>query len=359
MLAAAALLASLASAPAQGSAIAPGVDLFATQPGQSYQSFSATPIPPDFFGPGSDPFDGIINFLGSPLGPLGPTDTVVERLAGASLSDCLTPVTVPIEIVALSLVSVNPITVTSNGGLNPQPWDVRVALSSQPQQQGTMSVRRQHADGGTFTATLPVQAKFVFTQVADPGNVRVLDTGGIMPPVSFSSTGHWTHTAPGFDVVTSPGGIPIDHDLDPGTPNKIIGASSNFIAGMRGVGGACGKLPDAYGKTLTEEEALLARHGVLPPQEGPPQGGREGATCLADRTCMVTTPGYATAIGGEYRGDNTYCAGDANDDGFDDACLGTYIPGMSPSGLTLLLIGLAGAGLWFVARRRAAGDSAA
>jgi hypothetical protein len=44
--------------------VQPGVDLFETSPGYSQGS---PDLPADFFGPGSDPFDGIIALEGNPF----------------------------------------------------------------------------------------------------------------------------------------------------------------------------------------------------------------------------------------------------------------------------------------------------
>jgi carbonic anhydrase/acetyltransferase-like protein (isoleucine patch superfamily) len=102
-------------------------------------------IPADFFGAGSDPFQGRVDLRGVPLetgGPfeLGDTDTVIRRPDDAQVPCDGTRVQVPIEIVQLSLVSVAPITVTENGGQNPTLWDVRVGLEDPAQRdvEGTM-----------------------------------------------------------------------------------------------------------------------------------------------------------------------------------------------------------------------------
>src|SRR5690348_12899539 len=91
--------------------IAAGLDSFETLLG-SEQNFNNAPIPADFFDPGSEPFGDIIGFEGVPLGPGETTDTLVERLDRAKLSGAFpSSDTVPIQIVALSLASVAPITV--------------------------------------------------------------------------------------------------------------------------------------------------------------------------------------------------------------------------------------------------------
>ena len=104
-----------------------GSDLWSTPGGgQSTHSFADAPIPAGFFGPGSEPFDGTVTFQGLPinnnpgLAPLdafdfGMTDTIVQRLDDMSLQQTGDMASTPIQIVALSLMSVEPITIMING----------------------------------------------------------------------------------------------------------------------------------------------------------------------------------------------------------------------------------------------------
>lgn len=138
------------------------------------------PIPADFFEPGSDPFTGTVRLGGAQFGS---ADTIIERIGSMDFPcDPASSQQVPIELVALSLKSCEPITVTSNGGLDPQEWDVSVDLSAVPAPPGHMTVLKTHANGGTYESTLFVQPVFTFTR-PDTGEVRVLDTGleGIVP----------------------------------------------------------------------------------------------------------------------------------------------------------------------------------
>ncbi|MFQ6093291.1 MAG: dockerin type I domain-containing protein, partial [bacterium] len=279
--------------------VLPGVDLFTTPPGgATFQDFSGFPIPADFFGPGSDPFDGTIVLGGVPLntnppGVLGPTDVIVERKEKAHLPDpCASSDVVPIEIVALSLVSSQPITVTYGGG-SPELWDVQVCLSNQvPQPQGTMTINHEHPDGGTFTADLPVIPRFVFTRQPD-GAVRVLDPP--LPPITFTTrNGHWVHCDPGFGLFTSPDcGLTVDHDCD-GVADVSVAASSNFVAGVRGISDVCPanctNPPIEFQKRLTKEEELLAAHGVLPAQECYSDMDEDGICDDADNCPEVPNP---------------------------------------------------------------------
>ena len=154
------------------------------------------PIPPGFFDPGSDPFFGIIVLRGLQIDvdQYGNTDTIVQRAA-----DPVQPVdppgtmgTVPIEIVALNLVSVEPIVVSNAGNL--ELWNVQVGLSQTPAPQGSLSATKTHLNGGTFSATLPVLPKLVFTRTTD-GAVRELDAGLFgLQPLEFSlPAGNFVH----------------------------------------------------------------------------------------------------------------------------------------------------------------------
>jgi hypothetical protein len=144
------------------------------------------PIPADFFDPGSDPFDGQVCLEGEPLGPtpfgeFGDADTLVRRSADP-FDRCELPSgtesdVIPTEVVALNLKSTDPITVTYNGGQNPDQWDVKVDLSTVVPEPGWITAVKSHCNGGTYTSELHVQPRFTFTKVGDPGEVRVLDTG--------------------------------------------------------------------------------------------------------------------------------------------------------------------------------------
>ncbi len=311
--------AGVVTPPAVSCPIQPGIDLFTTPGGgATYQDFSGTPIPVGFFGPGSDPFGGLIILGGRPLdpspaSPIGPTDTIVRRNAQANPPANGGSDIVPIEIVALNLVSVNPITVTYNGGQTPEQWTVQVCLSStDPQPIGGLRITTNGcgcAEGGTFDANLPVLPRFVFTRTSDL-STRVLDFGSAgIPPVDFQDlNGHWMPSDPGFNIVQAPPGLSFDHDCSPITP--AVGpqpGSSNFIAGLRMArceeNGCVG--PPVPIKRMTIEQALLAQHGVLPTQDClSPDSDGDGLCDDADN--CVNTPNPRQE--------------DLDDDGVGDAC---------------------------------------
>jgi len=302
--------------------INPGMDLWTTPPGGvSYQEFPpSNPLPPGFFGPGSDPFIGHLELQGDPLqtmppGILGPADTIVVR---PQIAELPSNNIVPVQIVALSLVSIQPITVTYDGGQNPELWDVRVSLSSSnAQPQGQIIIQAGPCDngGGTFESTLPVLPRFVFTRVGDGSNV-VVDPG---PPIIFQSAdGFWLPHDPGFGVVTAPGdSFQVDHDGNPDTPPRELLPLGpyNFYPGLRGA--HCQPLcadPPTFLKRMTHEQSLLAQHGILPPLPPGPDSDGDGIPDDCDNCPTIPNPMQE----------------DTNGDGFGDACEGLPILTVNP-----------------------------
>jgi hypothetical protein len=176
-------------------------------------------------------------------GDLGKTDTIVRRLQS---TDPLLPGeqdTVPIEIVQLSLVSVQPIQVDCGGNL--QNWMVMVNVAP-GSPIGSMTIHKQHPNGGVFSSTLPVRPLLTFTRIDGPCPTVVCQAVG--PIITFQSFGApWVHhTQPlGFDVL------------------EIPGCTTNFVPGV--------VQPEPGEPTPRElvvgfnENALLRAHGVLPP----------------------------------------------------------------------------------------------
>jgi hypothetical protein len=156
--------------------------------------FSHNPIPSGFFGPGSDGFIESFRLRGIPFHETT-ADTVVRRLSDFNITQNgknEAPVTIPIQIVMLSLASVNnPITVTYNRGQNPELWDVRVSLSPNEQQLlGSMTIRETNPQGGTYDVRLPVRMVITFTRQSD-GTTRTLPRS-----VEFGDNNvPWSHTA--------------------------------------------------------------------------------------------------------------------------------------------------------------------
>lgn len=284
---------------AQQTCIPAGDDCWTTPCGATVYDFCLRPLAAGFFGENSDPFDGTV-LLGG--GDTSEPDTVLTRLDTLILDGVPATDSVGLELVKLSLIGCGPITVTYFGGNKPQQWDVSVTLSDQGAEvpTGLMTVDRGHENGGTFSAQFFVQPVFVFTEVGNPGNVRVVDFGAEGDdPVPFETIadGSWVHT------------------LSDNIPHVPCG--SNFVPGVT-------EDPDTLEQCCTET------------CHANPGGGHQhcnmqcsvcprGACCLSDGTCdLVEATANQTAEevcldsgGQEYKGDGTVCE-DIDGDGIAD-----------------------------------------
>lgn len=248
-----------------------GSDLWNTPGlGCSYQEFPPGSLPANFFGAGSNPWPGgasfYIGLIGVPLagsGMVGNVDTIVERLAPANLGACGTQDTVPIQIKALSLASFKPVNVNF-GGNNNSKYDVVACLDNVAQPLGSMTIRREHANGGTFDSTLPVIAHLTFTKVSGASGVASATLSAAL--ITFQNPGSsgisacWAYDDGGLGIPGSGGGSGVDCNGN----GFSFPATSNFFAGVCYPGADCnnsGGPPDAQ---LTREAAQLAQHCILP-----------------------------------------------------------------------------------------------
>ncbi|MCP3902550.1 MAG: hypothetical protein GY715_02855 [Planctomycetes bacterium] len=193
-----------------------------TQNCEDFSAPSACPIPADFFGKGSDPFADTICFQGEPLGvvtlpgfgPLdfGDADTLVTRPSDP-FDRCDLPsansVQVPIQMEQLDLVSVSPITVTFNGGQDPEDWDVRVRVDGSAGQPAgsSLTATKTHCNGGTFDSTISVCPTFIFTKVGEPSTEVEIDYCGTCNPGGITMTANgvdWVHDIDNLVDVTNP-----------------------------------------------------------------------------------------------------------------------------------------------------------
>ncbi|MFH1374613.1 MAG: hypothetical protein ABII79_12535 [bacterium] len=322
MLMAAALVVSfsMASTATAQLVIQPGVDLFET-PNDSMtvdSQFTVTPLPAGFFGPGSDPFDGIIALQGSPLATLppdtlGPTDVIIRRLEPAVLLDDIIGIadTIPIQLIALSLRGTEPITVTYNGGQDPEYWWVEVCLSSNipPPYLGGMIINRLCDSGGSFEIDIrDVALKATFTPV--PGGLPIVMDPYRTDPLREIRDGRWsTYVPPPFSVYTVIDWVEVDTDCDGSPEYTIPPDASDFYPGITLEPCPPGP-PICGGKVLTLLDGPNIDHRMLPPQRTSPM---VGACCLPGGQCILTAPVCCGALSGLYKGDFTNC--------FPDPCL--------------------------------------
>ena len=160
--------------------IDPGFDLFETTSG----TFVDLPVI------GIVPLEGDPGPL-APLGNLGNTDTIVERLqgSGAPFDPPTDLVVIDIELVALSLRSVSPVDIS--GTL----FDLELisgSLLGEPgNPTGSMTIRHENSAGGSFSATLPVDVRLIFTEVGNPLNTFEDNIQKV-----FTSSAPWSHNPP-------------------------------------------------------------------------------------------------------------------------------------------------------------------
>jgi hypothetical protein len=229
--------------PCPGVVVAPGDDCWQTSCDGGYFEFGTgevPEIPEDFFDPGSESFGGGFRSQGNEEVEY---DTIVHRLEAMYFSNErpyeqeFNIQSTPIEMVALRLESCEPIEVGMPSG-GSQQWDVEVGLSSVTPPPGMLRATKTYENGGTFTSTLFVQPKFVFSRAGtatdcwtdcedgdcQDNDCRLLDTGeGVtgFPPL-----------APMVFEVDSDEEAPWVHSLPAGAPPaNLCDPDTNFIPG--------------------------------------------------------------------------------------------------------------------------------
>ena len=179
----------------QAAKIGAGYSFYETLSGTRFD-FSKQPIPAGLFGTGSDAVRGVVKLRGIPIGrfrraAVGTTDTIVRRRAAVALSKAR----VPIELVAMSLVSGSPLQVTYAGA------KVELGTSGsnyrRSRSHGPMIITGGNTSAGTFESSLTVWPRFTFIRRAD-GEQRTLDLGqlGASNGVLLRGRGRWTSQPP-------------------------------------------------------------------------------------------------------------------------------------------------------------------
>lgn len=193
--------------------------------GISFGGSSTFPaLPADFFGPGSLQFEGTITNIQKTKHD---ADMATIRETGASFSDPLIPVDIPIEIVALDLVSAEPITVNYNDG-STELWDVEVHLDPSQVSGGVLRVTHNpdgDPDGGTIVpldSFFDIAAEVTFTNTP-PGEATRYRGFYIIDRTNLTTTDAlWAHQnnniAGGADREFIPGTDP----ADPSAPLQVL-----------------------------------------------------------------------------------------------------------------------------------------
>ena len=234
----------LATAAPAGAQTAPQFSLFQTDPSQNVFHFvGRSAIPAGFFAPDSQTFEGAANFGGDPLvkfqgQDVGNADTIVERTADAAPGPSGAPGdAAPIELRALSLVSIAPIEVRTTTAV--QLWDVRATLSPSRPSTGSVRLTQTEANGGTLDSQITVYPVFTFTRLSD-GAQRTLDVGALPdeqrpddPVVGTDTPWRTGCVLPALEIAN---------------------LNSGFCAGQKPSGGT----------TLTIEQSEGLQHGIRP-----------------------------------------------------------------------------------------------
>lgn len=197
--------------------IQPGLDLWTTKGPSSLEFLEGSPnpsIPLGFFGPGSEPFSGVIELRGIPVDlGLGNTDTIIRRLQPVNLPNSGSTGTAPFELLPLHLTSVSPLEIQHDAGTSF--FDVFVDLDPLGL-ANTMNVTRLSGSGGTLTFGNMSYLMSVYFVNEDTGErVEFI----LRRPVSLASlaASDWSSNAP---AGTPPGGGP---GFYPTTPNTLFG----------------------------------------------------------------------------------------------------------------------------------------
>ncbi|MCH7811502.1 MAG: hypothetical protein IH958_02630, partial [Chloroflexi bacterium] len=175
----------------------PGDDCFTTLcNGNTFVDFSAQPIPPDFFFPGSPPFGSSVV-----LGGAGgfPSDTTVKRQQQMCFPGPLPQkVNVAVEVTQLDLVSCTCLSILG------QQFEMHVVLDGGAQSIGSLSATKEDAKGGTFSSNLSVNVEIWFEPCG--GGAR---TPPIFQFVSLTSSGnHWLQDDPNLTFCGASGFFP-------------------------------------------------------------------------------------------------------------------------------------------------------
>jgi hypothetical protein len=148
----------------------------------------------DFDFPGSPvPGLGIVDFIGKPIGP-GNTDTIVKRLDDADLPNNGDNGTIDIEMVALSLRSVDPVNI---GGTF---FDLGIVLASGFPSIGQMVITLDDILGvsGTFESFFDV---FFDVELYLAGTDTLVQTITGLDPLHLQGSGQWGSNPPPGAVI--------------------------------------------------------------------------------------------------------------------------------------------------------------
>lgn len=195
---------------------------------------SIPPIPAGFFDPGSLPFEGTVQLRGVPLDPASSdTDTIVRRLAPADLPDVPSGATIPIEMVAMQLQSIQPIFIEISPDFPADSFfDVYVTIVQDQPSTGQMTISRNSAEGGVFTSQLNVHPRISFIPVGggpefvlpNPGPIVLENTLNPHPWCYDAAFGAVPQAGPNF----FPKPPPLTEEEPDGSQHTVLPGTKTF-----------------------------------------------------------------------------------------------------------------------------------
>jgi len=217
--------------------ILPGIDAFEIVVGPGTRiDFATNPVPPDFFGPGSDPFDGVVALQSASMDLMIPGPRFIRTEAGVFTGDPAAAV-VPAEMDSLLLESTSPIVIGSPMGDALFTVFIRLDVWTGPSTGQLGLVAAPPADsGGVIVRDLPdgdgqVDSFFDITyliQFREACGCSTRTMSGQIDRVELAADVPFSNDPPAgtmiFDETSNffPGGDPADLDL-PATPLQFDG----------------------------------------------------------------------------------------------------------------------------------------
>lgn len=182
------------------------LDLYRTMGGEFHFDGPNPPLPADFFGPGSDPFEGQVALI--PATPPGDPDTTVRRVSPGDLPFPGDSAVIDTEIVSMSLVSAEPIRVTRFAV--DSFFDVYFEIDVHPPDPClTLDRETVNVDdnaGDIAAGTMVILPRMTFVNVADPLEFYELDYAAMYgQPVVLTllSDNEWSYLEPDGLIFTS------------------------------------------------------------------------------------------------------------------------------------------------------------
>lgn len=226
-----------------------------TNNGETYHNFQSSKVPADFFGPGSLEYAGNVPLEGVPLPGQGNIDTIIHRDQNVTV-----PGSTTIRMTALSLKSINPITVNYCCGGAPESWNVFVGLSTFKASTGSMTI-----GPSTFDSSLKVWPKFTFVRIPD-GATLELDTGDpngpgltAAPDLAVASA---LEPAPAPTIAPCP--VVVDEFEGHASATASSSCAPVTLTSTNSPWQPCGTGGFCIPRPITEAE-LLAAHNASPP----------------------------------------------------------------------------------------------